>query len=178
MQAFPVQVRCAGGISHLGAPEMAAPWCFRPRRFTLRASGVASTIYCQRAKERPTLGRANALRPWRLRGHVRLAHPVGRPCRGAGRRVLNPTAGLCGGVAGRRTGADADRFQPGADRGDAPADGWCDRHPTLGFYGHRFGYTVQIDLEHAAGSACVKSVQIGVKMALTQRVMEIGKDLA
>jgi hypothetical protein len=56
--------------------------------------------------------------------------------------------------------------------------GGVDRHPTLGFYGHRFGYTVQIDLEHAAGSACVKSVQIGVKMALTQRVMEIGKDLA
>jgi hypothetical protein len=56
--------------------------------------------------------------------------------------------------------------------------GGVDRHPTLGFYGHRFGYTVQIDLDHPAGTPCVQSVKVGVHMVLTQRVIEIGKDLA
>jgi hypothetical protein len=55
--------------------------------------------------------------------------------------------------------------------------GGVDRHPTFGFYGHRFGYTVQIDIEHAEGSACVGSVKVGVHMVLSQRVIEIAKDL-
>lgn len=56
--------------------------------------------------------------------------------------------------------------------------GGVDRHPTLGFYGHRFGYTVQIDMEHAEGSPCVGSVKVGVHVVLSQRVIEIAKDLS
>lgn len=56
--------------------------------------------------------------------------------------------------------------------------GGVDRHPTLGFYGHRFGYTVQIDIDHAEGSPCVGSVKVGVHMVLSQRVIEIAKDVA
>jgi hypothetical protein len=55
--------------------------------------------------------------------------------------------------------------------------GGVDRHPTLGFYGHRFGYTVQVDIAHAEGSPCVGSVKVGVHMVLSQRVIEIAKDL-
>jgi hypothetical protein len=55
--------------------------------------------------------------------------------------------------------------------------GGVDRHPTLGFYGHRFGYTVKVELDHAADNPCVKSVQVGVRMVLSQRVIEIGQEL-
>ncbi len=55
--------------------------------------------------------------------------------------------------------------------------GGVDRHPTLGFYGHRFGYTVQIDIDHPEGTACVGTVRVGVHMVLSQRVIEIAKDL-
>jgi hypothetical protein len=53
-----------------------------------------------------------------------------------------------------------------------------DRHPTLGFYGHRFGYTVEVEPMHADNSPCVSSVQVRVHIVLSERVIEIGKDLA
>lgn len=55
--------------------------------------------------------------------------------------------------------------------------GGTDRHPTLGFYGHRFGYSVQIDIQHPEGNPCVGMVNIGVHLVLSQRVVEIAKDL-
>jgi hypothetical protein len=55
--------------------------------------------------------------------------------------------------------------------------GGPDRHPNLGFYGHRFGYTVDVEPVTLAGGTCVESVKVTVKMALSQRVIEIGKDL-
>ncbi len=57
--------------------------------------------------------------------------------------------------------------------------GGVDRHPTLGFYGHRFGYTVQVDLARAADDGpCAASVQVSVHMVLSERVIEIGRELA
>lgn len=55
--------------------------------------------------------------------------------------------------------------------------GGIDRHPNLGFYGHRFGYTVKVDLDHAAGELCINSVHVEVHMILSQRVIEIGREL-
>lgn len=55
--------------------------------------------------------------------------------------------------------------------------GGPERHPNLGFYGHRFGYTVDVEPVLLAGGSCVESVKIIVKMALSERVIEIGKDL-
>lgn len=55
--------------------------------------------------------------------------------------------------------------------------GGIDRHPTLGFYGHRFGYTVEVKPVRSGDSACVGVVQVSVHMALSERVIEIGKDL-
>ena len=55
--------------------------------------------------------------------------------------------------------------------------GGPDKHPNLGFYGHRFGYTVDVQPATLAGGNCVESIKVTVKMALSQRVIEIGKDL-
>ncbi len=55
--------------------------------------------------------------------------------------------------------------------------GGVDRHPNLGFYGHRFGYTVKVKLDHTAGAPCINSVQVDVHMILSQRVIEIGREL-
>jgi hypothetical protein len=57
--------------------------------------------------------------------------------------------------------------------------GGTERHPTLGFYGHRFGYTVKVALEPATdNSPCAKSVMVSVHMVLSQRIIEIGRELA
>ena len=55
--------------------------------------------------------------------------------------------------------------------------GGIDRHPNLGFYGHRFGYTVDVNPIQAAGQNCVGSIQVKVHMVLSQRVIELGSDL-
>jgi hypothetical protein len=55
--------------------------------------------------------------------------------------------------------------------------GGVDRHPNLGFYGHRFGYTVKVNFDHTAGAPCVNSVQVNVDIILSQRVIEIGREL-
>jgi hypothetical protein len=56
--------------------------------------------------------------------------------------------------------------------------GGIERHPTLGFYGHRFGYTVNVDLVRAAPEPCAKSVNVSIHMVLSQRVIEIGRELS
>lgn len=55
--------------------------------------------------------------------------------------------------------------------------GGVDRHPTLGFYGHRFGYTVEVKPVRADDNNCVGSVQVSVHVVLSDRVIEIGRDL-
>jgi hypothetical protein len=55
--------------------------------------------------------------------------------------------------------------------------GGVDQHPNLGFYGHRFGYSVEVEPIAGAGKACVVSVRVRVHMVLSQRVIELGRDL-